>query len=445
MENAFNPTKEFSCNNCEEKFSSRNKLFKHVRAVHTLSVTDVKSSDNITAISDTSPKYSDRLNSSSLCSFLSEIPPHFVYVIGGRLRGRTLNAVHRYSSFRQQWEVCPGGRMIENRGSHGATTVNNVLYVVGGGGLHSNLFSCEKFDGTAWQSFATLNVSRHALAVTTDGDSIYAVGGWIDGVRCSPASEIYDIYNDEWENLPQLNIPRKLHGCAALHGKLYVFGGSCDEPLWHTDTAEVLDIAAAKKEIRLKKDKKRNDIMSEYCSSEIAQNNDMDSHIKVVVQTKEERRGDGGVVDTRRSTTADYRPFVGSDNNNIQWQLLTQRLPRKGGGTSAVTVHGRIYVFFHGQGGGVCWYDPHTDKYSELNPLPVDDWHCFDVTPLEVLNSVYVIGGTSRGVWSKVAYMYNTLNDSWQELPPMPQAKRRVACSVILDMPAKKLGTLTNV
>ena len=77
----------------------------------------------------------------------------------------------------------------------------------------------------------------------------------------------------------------------------------------------------------------------------------------------------------------------------------------------------------------------------QLTALPVEDWHCFDVASVSVpqggtsleSEEVYVVGGASRGVWSKVAYLYNTRLDSWKKLPDMPQAKRRMACSVLLD------------
>lgn len=54
----------------------------------------------------------------------------------------------------------------------------------------------------------------------------------MDGTVCSPAAEAFDCSTgrDQWDNLPDLVVARKLHGCAALHDKLYVFGGSCDEP-----------------------------------------------------------------------------------------------------------------------------------------------------------------------------------------------------------------------
>ena len=115
---------EFVCRECNDIFPSRNKLFRHVRAHASQQYAD-SSNDSAanTSTSTTTP-------SDTRCS-LEEAPAHFVYVLGGRLRGRTLNAVWRFSSVRQVWEDCPAGRMLENRGSHGATTVDEVIYVVG--------------------------------------------------------------------------------------------------------------------------------------------------------------------------------------------------------------------------------------------------------------------------------------------------------------------------
>lgn len=418
---------EFVCRECNDTFPSRNKLFRHVRTHASQRSTDCKGKGSVSDTSSSTPSHS--------CCSLAEIPPHFVYVLGGRLRGRTLNAVWRFSSARHFWEDCPAGRMLENRGSHGAGTVDEVIYVVGGGGLHSNLSSCEKFDGKSWQRVAALNVSRHALAVTSHRGYIFAVGGWVDGTTCSPATEAYDCSTtgcrDQWDNLPDLVMARKLHGCAVLHDKLYVFGGSCDEPLWHTNTVEVLDLAAVRREQDAGEGFSKRDTASVY------EEEKKDDACAESVQTKEERRLAGIKAceegDTRRSTTAAYRPYQGS----AQWTVLPTRLPSKGGGASAVAVGDHIFVFLHGK--RVCRYDSAHDAYTELSELPVEDWHCFDVCAVSGQGGrvqaaeVYVVGGASKGAWTKVAYLYNTQHDSWIELPSMPQAKRRMACSVVLE------------
>lgn len=117
----------FVCRKCNDTFPSRNKLFRHVRSHASQRSTNSKTEDSAANTSSLTP-------SNSCCS-LAEVPAHFVYVLGGRLRGRTLNAVWRFSSARHVWEDCPAGRMLENRGSHGAATVDEVIYVVGGSKL----------------------------------------------------------------------------------------------------------------------------------------------------------------------------------------------------------------------------------------------------------------------------------------------------------------------
>ena len=49
--------------------------------------------------------------------------------------------VERYSLVRQTWEKCP--HMIEQRDSHGAAAVGGKLYAFSGGGVDSNLGTCE--------------------------------------------------------------------------------------------------------------------------------------------------------------------------------------------------------------------------------------------------------------------------------------------------------------
>ena len=215
------------CQLCNTAFDSRNKLFKHVRVCATkAAVTEVSQQ-----MHPETPTTNDDL---------------FLYVVGGRQRGRTLRSVERYSFKTNSWEDCP--QMLENRGSHGAASAKGVLYAIGGGGFRSNLSSCECFDGKEWKSAAPLQVSRHALSVVeSSNDTIYAVGGWIDGKECSPEVERFTASTNQWACVAPLNLARKLHGVASLptsasnDDMIYAFGGNCEEPNWHTNTAEAYD------------------------------------------------------------------------------------------------------------------------------------------------------------------------------------------------------------
>lgn len=217
---------------------------------------------------------------------------------------------------------------------------------------------------------------------------------------------------------------------------------------WHTNTVEVLDLATVRREQQDQKivstteplvdsgnsvtgDCATSPTKKAKCSTPSVEPN--------LVQTKEERRLAGIKAceegDTRRSVTESYQPYRGE----AKWTVLPTLLPSKGGGASAVTVGDFIYVFLHGK--RVCRFDPACDSYLELSELPVEDWHCFDVCAVigpdgVQAEEVYVIGGASKGAWSKVAYLYNTRLDTWDQLPSMPQAKRRMACSIIMDSSA---------
>jgi hypothetical protein len=194
-------------------------------------------------------------------------------------------------------------------------------------------------------------------------------GGWVDGSKCSAATEVYvpsaepheagGTGTDQWLALPPLTKARRLHGVAASGNKLFVFGGCCDDPHWYTDSVEVLDLSSGE--------------------------------------------GEGG------------------------WQELPSRVPFAGE-LSAVAVDPFILLFLNGR--AVVRYDPAEDTHTTLSDLPVEDWHCFD-TVYTGGGHVMVLGGTSKGVWTTAAFDYDVKSDEWTELPAMTQAKRRAACTVL--------------
>jgi len=439
-----------TCTICGEAFPSRNKLFKHVAICTTGSKVQQAVRDG--AIGSAAKlmgtnKNRTGTNSTKISSYL--------YVVGGRLRGRTLRSVERFCFTTQQWQECP--LMKDGRGSHGAasTQLGGVLYSIGGGGFDSNLSSCEAYysheiandfqqlqkpqqlpegeeirvsnavgtdtgmssEGESgrisvkgeWRCVAPLAVSRHALAVLRAQDSrvagaevIYAVGGWVDGKECSAAVERYSPLTDTWEACAPLLLARRLHGAAAFPAdpstpaaaaaaaasttapdtgeisssrdndndnggktvsipaadKIYVFGGHCNDPHWHTDTAEEFD------------------------------------------------------------------PLSNT------WRRISS-MPAAGG-ASAVTLLPFIFVFLHGR--GVLRYDPATDTYLRLSALPLPEWHCFGATtaaPLVGSTLIYVHGGISNGSWSNAMFAYDAAQDAWTEMPPMTKARRRCASAIV--------------
>eukprot|EP01032_Pedospumella_encystans_P026658 gene26658-30127_t len=291
----------------------------------------------------------------------------YLYVVGGRQRGRTLGSVERFSFSTQKWEDCP--HMLEQRGSHGAASINGVLYAIGGGGFRSNLSSCEQYDGKEWKLAAPLGVSRHALAVVeANNDNVYAVGGWIDGKECSPVVERFNAVSNTWTTVAPLVQARRLHGVAAFPApteantdgkvaddRLFAFGGNCDHPHWHTNSAEF------------------------------------------------------------------YDPITN------EWRVIAS-MPAAGG-AAAATVFPFLFVFLHGK--YVLRYDPVTDEYLRLSDLPLPDWNCFDVVTVPNTTHILVHGGVTNGRWCNDMYQYDAAKDEWTKMPSMRTARRRCASAIV--------------
>ncbi|ETW05573.1 hypothetical protein H310_03318 [Aphanomyces invadans] len=218
-----------TCDVCgDSSFPSRNKLFRHLK--------------------DCAVNLASHKVNAALLNTQTDVTNVYYYVTGGRLRGRTLGSVERYSLHRKCWEVAPP--MQENRGSHGAVGVGNTLYILGGGGFRSNLATCEKLEipGEKWTAIAPMTTYRHALAVVyvPEQKCIYCVGGWVNGSKCSPVLEQYDIDNDKWTTCTPMEVPRRLLGATSFAGKLYVFGGNGDDhddkhKKWYSDAVESYD------------------------------------------------------------------------------------------------------------------------------------------------------------------------------------------------------------
>ena len=192
------------CNLCQTNFPSRNKLFKHVQ----ICTRQQQEQGLFTALESLHDKMDGK----------------YIYVTGGRLRGKTLGCVERFSLGRGVWE---------NRGSHGAAGCGSRLFALGGGGFDSNLATCEEFNANmgTWTGIAPMKTFRHALSVvamnvssdffrtnqtvipvtdahhhpdTSTADAkdevclVFCIGGWMDGTVCSGHVECYDVTTNTW-------------------------------------------------------------------------------------------------------------------------------------------------------------------------------------------------------------------------------------------------------
>ncbi|KAK3268618.1 hypothetical protein CYMTET_22885 [Cymbomonas tetramitiformis] len=211
----------YDCSVCGASLPSRNKLFAHLRNG---------------ACSASPPSTREE----ALAEDAGE--ERFIYVVGGRNRGRTLCEVERFHISRGQWEKCSS--LKESRGSHGVAACGGVLYAIGGGGIDSNLASCEMLEprgGEAWRALPPVSLARHALCAVTLGQVVYAIGGWVDGTYCSALMEELHVPSNSWSQRAAMLHPRRLHGACAWGERVYVFGGAGDHDKATMKWAECYD------------------------------------------------------------------------------------------------------------------------------------------------------------------------------------------------------------
>ncbi|CAD7965238.1 unnamed protein product [Amoebophrya sp. A25] len=366
----------------------------------------------------------------------------FLFVVGGRLRGRTL----------QECEVLaldqPESTWQTHRGSHGACLLadGKTILAAGGGGVDGNLDSAEVLDAGSWllglsrsgenqkvsnfsilrQSAglgdaARLSTPRHAMGCVTVGTRCYAVGGWQYGTVSCGALERLENYDAtepgaggsakasdhmkakkskgdtdtalHWSLCAPLPTPRRLAGFCGAAGKIFVFGGFVDERR-KTDKVECYDTETnAWTERR-----------PLPCGS-------------VCVAAVSINRGDDGSADGER-----------------------------------------IYIFPFGSG-AVYVYDTVLDAYSTLREsstagkdpkgqelscssrlesastkdevvLPLPDWHCFSACAAGK-QEIAVCGGATEGRWTGATFLLNVSTGKWTCLADMQQARRRAASVVV--------------
>lgn len=360
-----------SCEACDhEAFTSRNQLFKHIRLAHS-EAPQAFAGSKMVEVEDV----------------LGEGGDVRLYCVAGRHRSKTLSSTEYFSFKTESWH--DGPFLLENRGSHGSVSLQDgSLFVLSGGGLHTNLVSCEmlvpsKGERRGWIKAPAMSVERHALATchyhgTEEMEFVFAVGGWKDGRICSQEVEKYDVKSETWELLPSMRLGRRLCSCVAVGAaegeessyKLYVFGGQIDNS----------------------------------------------NHLGFV----EGEEPNGWVT----ACVEEY------DCRTKAWKQLKD-LP-KAGTVSAIVVGGNnIYVFVHGA--FVYRYFPAEDSYIKVSSLPLPQWYSFDVCSFG--SRIFLTGGSVHGRWSTAAWEFDTVSLSFKEMKPMTKERRRGSCAVVASSP----------
>ena len=153
-----------------------------------------------------------------------------LYVLGGYL-GNSFNPNNRvfeYDPATDGWtEKTP---MPTARGAHVAVTVDDKIYAIGGAAFGTALGTNQTYDPATdtWATRRAMPSPREHLAATAWDGRIYVIGGRVPsnfGLVNVRTLEVYDPATDAWEELQGMPTARGGLAAAALHDKIYVFGG----------------------------------------------------------------------------------------------------------------------------------------------------------------------------------------------------------------------------
>jgi hypothetical protein len=328
-------------------FPSRNQLFRHLKKGCVL--------DRDT-VSQQTLLFSDFIQQNSA----------FIYVTGGRVRGRTLKSCERYDCQRNEWESVPF--LIENRGSHCSFTSWPSLFVCGGGGLSSNLCTVERLNCITGEIrfVKPMSTFRHAMSVVCDEqrEFAYVVGGWMFGKSFCREVELYNMANGIWTTAKGL-MPtgRRLFGAALCEKKkeIVCFGGKCEDGVWDTNAVDIYSI-----EDDSWKSGPPLPIPGQTSAVSIG------DIIYVVVH------GHGPILR--------FNPLKDDEDKSREHFVAV------------------------------------------ASSLLFDKWFCFEVVAIN--DELYFVGGNIDGKWSNKLVKYNPCLNEWTELASMRQERRRCSAAV---------------
>lgn len=119
-----------------------------------------------------------------------------------------------------------GKKMLTERRSSGAATLDGCIYVCGGSDISSIHSSVERFSVSKnmWEYVAPLNEKRTQFSAVSLNGLIYAIGGW-NGNLTLDSCEKYCPQRNDWKFVKPMETERSNSGAATLNGKIYVCGG----------------------------------------------------------------------------------------------------------------------------------------------------------------------------------------------------------------------------
>ncbi|MEP0548950.1 MAG: kelch repeat-containing protein [Rhodothermales bacterium] len=143
----------------------------------------------------------------------------FILLFLGLSTGFAAPAAHA-----QSWVAGPP--MPTPRAEAAVSVLGGDLYVIGGRNVAGTpLGRVERFDGSEWETVASLRDERYAAAAAAYNGQIVLMGGYEDGGEITDDVEVYVVGENDWESFEHMERDRAGHGAVVLNGSVYALGG----------------------------------------------------------------------------------------------------------------------------------------------------------------------------------------------------------------------------
>ncbi|XP_064424131.1 kelch-like protein 22 [Latimeria chalumnae] len=166
---------------------------------------------------------------------------NFVYLIGGdnNTQGfRAESMCWRYDPRHERW--CQIQSLQQQHADHCVCVVGEHIYAIAGRDYHEELRAVEQYDPKtdSWTYVAPLQKEVYAHAGAVLDGKVYISCGRRQNIYLKEL-HCYDPATDQWESKAEGPVGRAWHGMAALRGRLFVIGGSNNDPGFRKDVLEV--------------------------------------------------------------------------------------------------------------------------------------------------------------------------------------------------------------
>ena len=257
-----------------------------------------------------------------------------------------------------------------------------------------------------WTDLASSNLNKVESQSAKIGNKLYVLAGFLENLKITGVTEIYDVNLDEWSTGAPMLLPVTYMGVATVGDEIWIIGGFAgNHPGVATEKVQIYNTLTNTWRYGV-------DLPSPRASGASVKNGDNIHYF-------------GGLLPDRLTDVGDH--YVLDLNNEQAGWTTAAPLPDPRNHLSAANINGLIYAI-GGQFGHdnvvvdqkfLDVYDPNTNIWSRLANLPSERSH-FEPGTLVYDNKIIIVGGRRANFFFNDVTQYDPILNQWNELCELP-------------------------